>query len=119
VLAIEPLHAGDRDCTSLDASVVLQRAQDERHRCRRKLAPNVDQELALLFGEVATAAVVSSTTRLERVEAAVLVRVVPALERRHRKRSRVIAAGLTTALLRELAKRSDEIAARKLVQRAS
>src|SRR5688500_13012396 len=50
-------------------------------------------------------------------EPAVLVRIVPALERRHREALRALVVRLAIALLGELPKRGDELASRQLAPR--
>src|SRR3977135_3964117 len=80
--AIQPRDGADRHRTLGEPAVEDQRAQNQRHRGARMLAPNVEQELALLGGQLARAATVGARVGLEAIEAIPLVGVVPTLERR-------------------------------------
>jgi hypothetical protein len=75
------------------------------------LLADVDEELALLGGELPAVAPVAARQRPESVETAAPVGVQPALERGHRERAGDVRARRTEALLREGAERSAQLAA--------
>jgi hypothetical protein len=81
-LAIQARHGGLRHRALGQAPVESQRAQDQRHRSPRVLAPDVEQELALLGRQLTTTAAVGACPGPERGEAPATVGVQPALQRR-------------------------------------
>ena len=62
----------------------VERVEDERHRRARVLAPDVEQQLAKLLGEVLCEAAITAGLRAKPSEATSAIRVEPALQRRHR-----------------------------------
>jgi hypothetical protein len=67
-LAIQPCDGRRRDRVAREPAIGDERAQDERHRRGRVLAADVEQELALLDGELACAAPITAALRNERGE---------------------------------------------------
>ena len=72
-LAVEALNARCGDGPGVETAVADEGAQDQRHRRRRELAPDVDEQRALLSRELSASATVAATTWLEPVEASMLV----------------------------------------------
>jgi hypothetical protein len=70
VLDVEPAHGGGRDRAGLEPAVRDERPQDERHRRGAVHAPDVEQELALLGGELLRVAAVAARRGPERSEPA-------------------------------------------------
>src|SRR6266498_974101 len=84
VLEVEPPHGRLRNGACGEPPVRNERAQDERHRRGAVLLADVEDELALLGGELLGVAAVAPRRRPQRREAARAVGVEPALERGHR-----------------------------------
>ena len=87
-----------------------ERAQDERHRRTGVLAPDVEQQLALLGRQLAGAAAVGARVGPERVEPTAPVRVVPALEGRGAVALGRAVAGRPVLALGQLADLGGELA---------
>lgn len=78
------------------------------------LAPDVEQERALLGAQLAPTPTVGARARFEGLEATPAVCLVPALERRRAIALRGTAAGRPIAALRQFANFDRQIAARQL-----
>jgi hypothetical protein len=84
VIGQQTSHGRGGDLARFHAPLVAQRAQDQRDRGTRVLAPNREDKFALLFGQrlgMATA----TAHRLQAGEAVGAVAIVPALQRRGRQ----------------------------------
>jgi hypothetical protein len=113
-LAIQALHGRRRHGVLAEPSVRDQRAQDRRHRRGRVLAPDVEQELALLGRQLARAAAIRARRWAERVETTAAVRVEPALDGGEAELLGDPAAGRAIFAGGDRAERGGELAARQL-----
>jgi hypothetical protein len=95
LVAVEPPDGRGRHGGFGQSAIGDQGAEDERHRGRRVLAPDVEQERALLRRELAATTAIRARPRHQRQQPTAPVGVVPALEGRHRVAARERAVGQT------------------------
>jgi hypothetical protein len=109
-IAVEPGHRRDRHRALGDPAVEHERARDQ---CRRRagvLAPDVEQERALLGRQLAGTTAIGARVGPERLESTASVGVDPALERRHAVLPGGAPTGRPVRALGELAKLGGELA---------
>jgi len=110
VLGEEPPYSRLADGAALDATVGLERAQDERGAHSRVLAADREQQVTLRVGELPRVSGVASPLGAQRSEPAGAVGVEPALEGRHRVGPGPRGAGRAEALGAQLAQGLGQLA---------
>ena len=113
VLREQAPHGGLGDGAVGDASARDELAQDDARGGRRVLSADVEHERALRLGELAGASSVASRLGAQRVEAALAVGVVPALQRRDAEGASAYGARRSKGRARESAHLRAQRAARE------